>query len=91
MTHVRYIRDLSKPVKHLTFDFNGAYLMASGTDGTVYVYDMMSEEPELLRKIENLTPRLESDVQPSSAVVWHPDGRAFAAPTATRGASMRRC
>lgn len=84
MTRVRYIRDLDKPIRHLSYDFDGNYLMASSTDGVIYVYDMLSEEPEILRKVEGLIPRHESDVQASSAVVWHPDGRAFAAPTATR-------
>lgn len=84
MTRVRYIRDLSKPVKHLSFDFSGDFLMASSSDGVLHVYDMRQEQPELLRTIEGLIRPLETDVQVSSAVVWHPDGRAFAAPTATR-------
>lgn len=90
MTRVRYIRDLAKPIKHVTFDFNGEYLMTSCTDGSIHVYDTMSEEPQLLRKVEGLIPRVEPDVQTSSAVVWHPDGRAFAAPTATKG-SWPKC
>ena len=85
MTRVLYIRDLPKPPKHLSFDPSGTNLAISGSDGIVYVYSLSSEQPQLLRKIDGLIRRLETDAEASSKVAWHPDGRAFAAPTATRG------
>lgn len=81
---VLYLRDHPKPVKHLSFDPSGTYLAASCTNGIVYIYSISTEEPEMVRKVENLIRVLETDVEASSRVVWHPDGRAFAAPTATR-------
>jgi chromosome transmission fidelity protein 4 len=80
---VKYLRDQAKPVKHLTFDPSGAYLTLSSTDGMVYVYSMLGDEPELVRTIDGLIRSLETDSEISSKIVWHPDGRAFAAPTAT--------
>ncbi len=84
MTRVLYLRDQPKPVKHLSFHPSGSYLALSCTDGIIYVYSLSTEEPELVRKIDGLIRTLETDAEASSRVVWHPDGRALAAPTATR-------
>ncbi|KAI9725504.1 MAG: hypothetical protein M1828_003175 [Chrysothrix sp. TS-e1954] len=65
MDRVIYLREQHKPVKHVSFDFSGS----------------RSEEPRLVKKIEGLIRSLESEVEASSKLVWHPDGRAFAAPT----------
>lgn len=81
---VLYLRDQPKPTKHVSFHTSGAYLAASCTDGIVYIYSLSTEEPELLRKVDGLIRTLETDAEASSRAIWHPDGRAFAAPTATR-------
>ena len=81
---VLHLRGLPKPTKHLTYDHSGTYIAASCTDGIVYIYRISSEEPELVRKIDGLIRSLETESESSSRVSWHPDGRAFAAPTATR-------
>lgn len=85
MTRVRYLREQNKPVKHVSFDPSGRLLTASCTDGVIYVYNLEDEEPTLVRRVDGLVRALETDVQASSMVAWHPDGRAFVAPTATRG------
>ena len=79
-----FLREQQKPIKHVSFDPTGRYLAASGTDGVIYVYSMSSEEPSLYRKIDGIIQRLETDSISSSACVWHPDGRAFAAATPAR-------
>ena len=84
MTRVLYLRDLPKPTKHLSFHPSGAYLAVSCTDGVIYIYSLSTEEPELVRKVDGVIRSLETDVETSARAVWHPDGRAFAAPTATR-------
>ena len=81
---VMYLREQLKPVKHISFDPTSKYLTLSCTDGLVYVYSLVNDEPELIRKIDGLIRTVETDDEVSSKVVWHPDGRAFAAPTATR-------
>lgn len=81
---VLYLRGLPKPAKHVTFDPSGSYIAASCTDGLVYVYSLSTEEPELVRKVDGLIRSLEIESESSSRAIWHPDGRAFAAPTATR-------
>lgn len=81
---VMYLRDQLKPVKHLSFDPTGKYIALSCTDGLVYVYSLIEDEPELVRKIDGLIRSVETEDEISSAVAWHPDGRAFAAATATR-------
>ena len=81
---VLYLRELPKPAKHLTFDPSGSYIAASCTDGIVYIYSLSTEEPELLRRVDGLIRNLEIESESSSRAVWHPDGRAFAAATATR-------
>lgn len=84
MQKVHFLREQSKPVKHVSWDPQGRYLACSCTDGVIYIYSMTSEEPSLFRKIDGIIPRLENDGLASSKAVWHPDGRTFAAPTATR-------
>lgn len=81
---ILYLRDLPKPAKHLSFDPSGSYIAASCVDGIIYVYKLSTEEPELVRKVDGLIRSLDIESDSSSRAVWHPDGRAFAAPTATR-------
>lgn len=78
------IQNLPKPPKHLSFHPSGSYLAVSCTDGIVYIYSVSTEEPTLMKKFDGLIRRLESDDERSSRAIWHPDGRAFATPTATR-------
>lgn len=81
---VMSLREQPKPVKHLSFDPSGKYIALSCTDGVVYVYSLIDDAPELVRKIDGLIRLAETEDEVSTKVVWHPDGRAFAAPTATR-------
>ena len=83
-SNVIYLRDLPKPVKHLSFDPSGIHIALSCTDGMVYLYSLLDGEPELMHKIDGLIRTVDSDSEVSSGVAWHPDGRAFAAATATR-------
>ncbi|GAB7366076.1 hypothetical protein MBLNU230_g7642t1 [Neophaeotheca triangularis] len=84
MTRVFYLRDQPRPAKHVSWDVGGTTLAVSCTDGVVYVYSISSEQPQLLKRVDGLVKTMESDSESSAAVYWHPDGRAFAAPTATR-------
>ena len=81
---ILHLRDLPKPAKHLSYDPSGTFLAASCTDGTIYLYNLSKEEPELKRKIQGVIRSLDIEAETSSKAAWHPDGRAFAAPTATR-------
>lgn len=81
---VMSLREQLKPVKHISWDPSSKYIALSCTDGLVYVYSIMSDEPDLLRKVDGLIRTVETDDEISIQVAWHPDGRAFAAPTATR-------
>lgn len=81
---VMYLREQQKPIKHLAFDRTSKYIALSCTDGLVYVYSLADKEPELVRTVDGLIRSVETDDEVSSKVVWHPDGRAFAAPTATQ-------
>jgi chromosome transmission fidelity protein 4 len=83
-TSVMYLREQLKPVKHISFDPSSKYLALSCTDGLVYMYSLTNDEPELIRKIDGLIRTVETDDEVSAKVAWHPDGRAFAAPMATR-------
>ncbi len=84
MTNVLYLRDMPKSPKHLSFHPSGSYIAISCTDGIVYVYSLSTEESQLVKKVDGLIRALEADTEACSSAVWHPDGRAFAAPTATR-------
>ena len=82
---VMYLREQLKPVKHISFDPSSKYISLSCTDGLAYFYLLTDdEEPELVHKLDGLIRTVETDSEISSRVAWHPDGRAFAAPTATR-------
>lgn len=84
MTKVVYLREHPKPAKHLSFHPSGTYIALSCTDGIIYVYSHNIELAKLERKIEGVIRNLESDDESSSRAIWHPDGRAIAAPTSTR-------
>ena len=79
-----YLRDLSRPAKHVSFDVSGSTIAVSCTDGMVYMYSLSSEQPQLVKRIDGLIKSLESDAEASAKASWHPDGRAFTAPTATK-------
>lgn len=87
MERVFYLRDHPKPAKHVSFDYSTSSpsLTVSGSDGMIYVYSLAEEQPELVKKIDGLIRSLETEDESSSRVVWHPDGRAFATATGTRG------
>ncbi|OJK03284.1 hypothetical protein ASPACDRAFT_114232 [Aspergillus aculeatus ATCC 16872] len=84
MTKVKYLREQSKGVKHVTFDPSGRYVTVSCTDGFLYIYSTLSDEPELVQKLDGVIRRLEPEVEATSRIVWHPDGTAFASAEATR-------
>ncbi|OJD20036.1 hypothetical protein AJ78_00052 [Emergomyces pasteurianus Ep9510] len=84
MTIVKYLREQSKGVKHVNFDPSGRFIAVSGSDGIIYIYSVDGPQPELVKKIDGVIGRLESDHEATSRAVWHPDGRAFAAVEPTR-------
>ena len=84
MTKVKYLREQTKGAKHVTFDPSGRYIAISCTDGVLYVYSTVSDEPELLRKLDGVIRRLEPEDEATARAVWHPDGTAFAVAEATR-------
>ncbi|KAI0602256.1 WD40-repeat-containing domain protein [Biscogniauxia sp. FL1348] len=83
-SQIRHLREHNKPTKHLAFDTKGTTVALSCTDGIVYVYDLESEEPELIRRVDGIIGVLDTESEASSKAAWHPDGRAFALPTPTR-------
>jgi chromosome transmission fidelity protein 4 len=83
-TKLLNLNEHGKPTKHLTFDPKGSMLTLSCTDGVIYVYSLTAEHPELIRKVDGVIGRLETESEASCRAVWHPDGRAFAVPTPTR-------
>lgn len=84
MTNTMTLSEQRKSPKHLSFHPSGSHIAVSCTDGTVYVYSLSTETPQLIKKVDGLIRALEADVEICASAVWHPDGRAFAAPTATR-------
>ena len=88
MTRVMYLREQTRPVKHVSFDVSGTTLAVSCTDGMIYMYSLSSEQPQLLKRIDGLIKALETDAEASAKVAWHPDGRAFGVPTSTRGEDL---
>lgn len=84
MTQVKYLRDQTKGVKHVTFDPSGRYVTTSCSDGIIYVYSFTETEPTLVKKVDGVIRRLEAEDEATSAAIWHPDGTAFAAVDATK-------
>jgi len=84
MEQVFYLREHPRSAKHVSFDFNNSTIAVSCVDGIVYIYSISSEQPQLLKRMDGLIKMLENDADASSRVIWHPDGRAFAAATATK-------
>jgi chromosome transmission fidelity protein 4 len=84
MTKVRMLRDQPRAVKHVSFDKTGSRLAVSCTDGNVYMYALDEDQPDMIKKVDGMIKSLETDSESSSRVLWHPDGRAFATPTALR-------
>ncbi|KAK5172512.1 DNA polymerase alpha accessory factor Mcl1 [Saxophila tyrrhenica] len=84
MTQVFYLREHPRSAKNVSFDVNNSTVAVSCTDGLIYIYSISSEQPQLLKRIDGLIKILENDADASARAIWHPDGRAFAAPTATR-------
>lgn len=84
MMNVIYLREHPRPAKHLSFHPSGSYIALSCTDGILYLYSLSTEVAKLVRKIDGVIRSLETYAESTSRAVWHPDGRAFAAATATR-------
>ncbi|EFR03387.1 minichromosome loss protein 1 [Nannizzia gypsea CBS 118893] len=84
ITEVKYLREQTKGVKHVTFDPSGRFVTVSCADGIIYIYSFTETEPTLLHKLDGVIQRLETDNEATSRAVWHPDGTAFATVEATR-------
>ncbi|KAF2478889.1 WD40-repeat-containing domain protein [Neohortaea acidophila] len=84
MTQVLYLREHRRPAKNVSFDATGSTIAVSCTDGIVYMYSISSQTPQLLKRIDGLIKTTETESDTNTRVSWHVDGRAFAAPTATR-------
>ncbi|KAI0016641.1 WD40 repeat-like protein [Xylariomycetidae sp. FL0641] len=82
--NIRQLKEHNKPTKHLAFDSEGDTLALACTDGMIYVYSLDADTPELIRKLDGIIGALETESDVTSAIAWHPDGRAFAVPTPTR-------
>lgn len=85
MTRVMYLREQTRPAKHVAFDRSGSTLAVSATDGMIYLYSLSSEQPQLLKRIDGVISTTNSTSDASVAAAWHPDSRAFAAPDANQG------
>jgi chromosome transmission fidelity protein 4 len=83
-TQRQTLRDQPRAVKHVSFDKTGNQLAVSCTDGNIYMYSLEGDTPEMVKKVDGMIKSLETDAESSSRVLWHPDGRAFATPTALR-------
>ncbi|CAA9963641.1 DNA polymerase alpha accessory factor Mcl1 [Pyrenophora teres f. maculata] len=83
-TSMRTLRDQPRAVKHVSFDKTDNRLAVSCTDGHVYMYTLDGDQPEMVKRVEGMIKSMEADAESSSKVLWHPDGRAFATPTAMR-------
>lgn len=82
---VMFLREQTRPAKQLSFDKSGTTLTAACTDGMIYVYSLSSEQPQLIKRIDGLVGMIDSESENAVRPTWHPDGRAFAVPTATGG------
>lgn len=81
---VKRLRDQNRSVKHVSFNKSGTQLAVSCVDGSVYIYSVDSEQPELIQKVDDMIKRMEPESESSARVLWHPDGKAFATPTGLR-------
>ncbi|KAF1970117.1 chromosome segregation protein-like protein [Bimuria novae-zelandiae CBS 107.79] len=81
---VKRLRDQNRSVRHVSFNKSGTQLAVSCVDGSLYIYSMDSEEPELVQKVDDMIKRTEPEAESSARVLWHPDGTAFATPTGLR-------
>ena len=79
-----YLREHPRSAKHVSFDISGSIIAVSCTDGLVYLYSTSSEQPQLLKRVDGLIKAVDNDAETSAKIVWHPDGRAFVAPTSTK-------
>jgi chromosome transmission fidelity protein 4 len=84
MTKIQILNEQTRAVKHVSFDSTGKRLALSCTDGSIYMYTLGAGEPDMIKRVDGMIKSLESNSEASSKVLWHPDGRAFATPTAGR-------
>ncbi|KAK0747659.1 WD40-repeat-containing domain protein [Apiosordaria backusii] len=83
-TNLLTLKEHGEQTKHISFDPKGTMLAVSCTNGIIYIYSLTADHPELIRKVDGVIGRVQTDSEASTKVVWHPDGRAFAVATPTR-------
>ncbi|KFA67118.1 hypothetical protein S40285_02997 [Stachybotrys chlorohalonatus IBT 40285] len=81
---VKHLREHNRAARNVSFDPNGRIVTVSCVDGIIYVYSLTADKPELIQKIDGIIAAADSEAEVSTSVAWHPDGRAFAVPTATK-------
>lgn len=86
------MRDLPAAVKHLSFDPSGTILAIALQNGDIRIHTFDSATSTISdaeKVLSGLGRKLDGEDQASARIIWHPDGRAFGVPTATRGDSAR--
>ncbi|KAI8374673.1 WD40-repeat-containing domain protein [Radiomyces spectabilis] len=82
ISRVVNMRGHTRFVKSVAFDPSGDYLVSSGCEGDVRVWDAnpIDGEPTCLQVLKNVTRATLSDSNLLSTVAWRPDGAYFAVP-----------
>ena len=84
ITQIKTLREHNRAAKHVSLDPKGSLATVSCSDGIIYVYSLLSEEPELIHKVDGIIHARDGESELCTKAVWHPDGRSFAAATPTR-------
>ncbi|KAK9477812.1 WD40-repeat-containing domain protein [Lipomyces japonicus] len=86
---VNPLRTISLPghsaaVRHVSFHPNGVLVATSSADGTLRIFDISTEEPQLIKTIDSIAPVVDAVDDACTKIAWHPDGRVFATQNKTR-------
>ena len=54
ITRIKVLSGHKKAIIHLSFDICGDYLVSASTDGSVYIWDMVGENPIISKKLEDV-------------------------------------
>ena len=69
MTKVRTLRDQPRAVKHVSFDKKGEHLAVSCTDGNIYMYNLVGDQPEMIKKVDGMIKSVETESESCAKVL----------------------
>ncbi|KAI9017336.1 WD40-repeat-containing domain protein [Gaertneriomyces semiglobifer] len=80
ITNIKTLKGHTRGLKSLAFDPVGDFLVSTGSDGDVNIWDLRQDQPKIARVLRGIIPISDIESREYCRMAWHPSGSHFAVP-----------